>query len=225
MGIADNTQSPETLTYYTLRKAVGIVAFGLPFALALPWWVLGCHSFEKSISRYYYTPMRDLFVGSLCAIAMFQLCTTGFDRWDELVGMFSAICAVGVAFFPTSPSDHATALQRQIGFAHYTFAALLFASLAGFCLLLFKLTKPGGQMTLQKIQRNRVYTACGWAIIVSMALIAVLAWAKIEYLPGGLGSSFCFESTGLIAFGAAWLVKGELFLKDKPEPLAVKAVQ
>jgi hypothetical protein len=33
-------------------------------------------------------------------------------------------------------------------------------------------------------------------------------------LVGSLYSTFCFESTSLIAFGIAWLIKGETFLKD-----------
>jgi hypothetical protein len=215
MRIADHAQDPAAFTYYTLRKAVGIVAVGLPFALSLPWWIVGGHSFEKSISMYYHTGMRNLFVGSLCAIAMFLLCARGFDRKDEIAGIVAAICAVGVAFFPTTPLHCPTPLQHEIGKVHYAFAALLFSILAYFCLVLFRMTAADHGMTAQKVQRNRVYLVCGWAIIASMALIAVLALLKIDYLPGGLGSSFCFESTALIAFGVAWLVKGEMFLKDK----------
>jgi hypothetical protein len=32
---------------------------------------------------------------------------------------------------------------------------------------------------------------------------------------GNLGPVFCFETTALIAFGIAWLTKGETFLKDE----------
>jgi hypothetical protein len=34
-----------------------------------------------------------------------------------------------------------------------------------------------------------------------------------------VGATFCFETTALFAFGIAWLVKGETFLKDdNPTP-------
>jgi len=224
MRIADKAQAPATVTYYTLRKAVGIVAVGLPFALALPWWLLGCHSFEKSISQYYYTPMRNLFVGSLCGIAMFLLCTRGFDKNDERAGIFAAICAVGVAFCPTRPECPWAQWQIVVGIVHYVSAALLFATLAYFCLVLFKMTAKDRRLTTQKIQRNKVYTVCGWAILASMALIAVFALCNCVHLPDGLGPSFIFESTALIAFGVAWLVKGEMFLKDQPEPAGDQSV-
>jgi 4-amino-4-deoxy-L-arabinose transferase-like glycosyltransferase len=205
---------PAVLTYLALRKAVGWVALLLPFALAIPWWIFGGHQLETSISGYYYTGMRNLFVGSLCAIAMFMLCCRGYDLKDEIAGIFSSICALGVAFFPTEPDANATATQHEVGIAHYTFAVLLFSTLAYFCLVLFRMTARNRKMTLQKRQRNRVYVVCGWAIIASMVLIAVLKLMKVHYLAGSLAPTFCFESTALLAFGVAWLVKGETFLKD-----------
>src|SRR5215469_3782722 len=96
---------PEVLTYLALRKAVGFVALGLPFVLAMVWAIIS-HRLESSISGYYYTDMRNVFVGSLCAISMFMLCCRGYDKNDEIAGYLSAVCALGVAFFPCSPNDH-----------------------------------------------------------------------------------------------------------------------
>jgi hypothetical protein len=126
MLIAPKAKNPIVLSYLALRRAVGSVALGLPFALAIPWWVLKNHIIQSSISGYYYTGMRNLFVGSLCAISMFMLCSRGYDLKDEVAGMFSAFCALGVAFFPTAPDFGSTERQYDIGTAHYVFAALLF---------------------------------------------------------------------------------------------------
>ena len=41
---------------------------------------------------------------------------------------------------------------------------------------------------------------------------------KVEHVIGPLGTTFVFETTALIAFGYAWLVKGEAFFKDNPKP-------
>lgn len=128
---ACKAENPVVLSYLALRKAVGCVALGLPFVLAIPWWfVSDPHTFQSSISAYYYTGMRNLFVGSLCAISMFMLCCRGYDLKDEIAGMFSSSCAIGVAFFPTTPDCPKTKLQHEIGTVHYIFAALIFLSQA-----------------------------------------------------------------------------------------------
>ena len=121
-----------------------------------------------------------------------------------------------MAFFPTAPDSAATKCQCDIGIVHYVFAALLFSTLAYFCLVLFKMTAENKQVTRKKLQRNQVYTGCGYVIIASMLLIIVLRMIfKVDNLIGNFSPTFCFESTALIAFGVAWLIKGKTFLKDE----------
>jgi hypothetical protein len=214
MRLASRVQDPAQLSYFALRKAVGGIALGLPFAVAIPW--LWCsHTLESSISSYYYTGMRNLFEGSLCAIALFQLFCRGYDVWDEAAGVLSGIFALGVAFCPTTPDQGATAFQERVGLAHYIFAGLLFTTLAVFCLVLFRMSAHGHVVTPMKVWRNRVYTACGIVILGSLAAILILVRGfKVMYLPGGIGTVFFFETTSLWAFGAAWLIKGQTLLKD-----------
>jgi hypothetical protein len=40
---------------------------------------------------------------------------------------------------------------------------------------------------------------------------------------GRVGTVFLFETTSLLAFGTAWLIKGETFLKDET-PVASKTI-
>jgi hypothetical protein len=208
-------KDPIVLTYLTLRKVVGWVAFLLPFALVIPW-VLKEHVLASSISAYYYTGMRNLFVGSLCAISMFMLCCRGYDRLDVRAGFFSGLCALGVAFFPTAPESAATQSQHMIGAVHYAFAFSLFSTLAYFCLRLFKMSAQNRQVTRRKLQRNQIYTICGWAIIGSMLMIFCFHYVfKIDRLIGAVSPTLVFESTALLAFGYAWLIKGEAFFKDE----------
>ena len=208
MRLAPAPQDPRDLSYLTLRKAVGIVALLLPFAVTIPWAIIH-HTVLTSISIYYYTGMRNLFVGSLCAIAMFLLCTRGYDRSDEVADIFAGLCAAGVAFFPTAPDTLPSERQLLIGKIHYSFAALLFLTLASFCFFLFTMSAQGRVVTPRKIQRNRVYIGCGIAIIASLALLAILT--LILHKPH---AGIVFETTSLLAFGTAWLVKGEAILKD-----------
>ncbi len=212
MLLAPSAKDPARLSYFALRKAVGGIALGLPFAVAIPW-LLYCHTLEGSISYYYYTGMRNLFEGSLCAIALFQLFCRGYDVWDELAGILSGVFALGVAFCPTTPDYYSTPFQKHVGTAHYIFAGLLFSTLAIFCLVLFRMSAHSHVLT--PVQRNHVYTACGIVILASMAAILILVKVfKVMYLLGGIGTIFCFETTSLLAFGVAWLIKGQTLLKD-----------
>jgi len=211
-----NAIDPAVSSYLELRRAVGWVALGLPFALIIPWWLLGSHMLPSSISGYYYTAMRNLFEGCLCTIALFNLCCRGYDWKDEAAGVFSAVCALGVAFCPTTPdSGVPTPFQQHVGAAHLTFASLLFFTLAYFCLVLFRTTAEDRMVTRRKLQRNLVYLVCGSTILVSIALIILCKLLGQTYLMGRLGAMFCFETTALVAFGIAWLVKGETILRDE----------
>jgi hypothetical protein len=144
-----------------------------------------------------------LLVGSLCAIGLFNLCCRGYDWKDEAAGTFTA----------TTPAACASAHQRLVGDFHLVFAISLFLTLAFFCLVLFKMTAANVVLTRKKIQRNRVYTVCGWAILASIVMVPLLGALGVKQL-GPFGVMFCFETTAFFAFGVAWLVKGETILKD-----------
>ena len=200
-------RSPIVLSYLALRKAVGGIALALPFVVAIPWAVLH-HTVQTSISAYYYTGMRNLFVGSLCAIGMFMLSARGYDSLDEIAGIFSAACAIGVAFFPTSPMHQRT----FVGDVHYAFAGALFLTLAFFCLVLFKMSADHHTLTAKKIQRNRVYTACGIVILASLALLpATTLVFHLKHVLPHIAPGIFFETTSLIAFGSPRLSRVKPF--------------
>jgi hypothetical protein len=137
--------------------------------------------------------------------------------------MFASFCALGVAFFPTTPDHSPTKRQSEIGTVHYVFAALLFLTLAYFCLILFRKTADPEAMTRKKQQRNQVYTICGFAILTSILFIVVSKIPTIKHRVEHLNPVFWFETSALVAFGIAWLVKGETFLKDvNPRPSMTK---
>ena len=144
-------QVPVVLTYFQLRKAVGIIGFSLPLVLALGNSILERRlQIECSISDYYYTNLGSVFIGSLCAIGVFLISTRGYDWRDELAGYSSGAFAIGVALLRT---DRCNGNLEIIGVLHYVCAGSLFVILAIFCLKLF--IKTGD--TVKVDTRSREY--------------------------------------------------------------------
>jgi len=202
------------LSYLGLRKAIGIIGTALPFVLAFGKILVEGPGIQDSISAYYHTGMRDVFVGSLCAIAVFLMSYRGYERKDDIAGDLACVFALGVALFPTTPELNATPGDRVVGALHLAFAAAFFLTLAFFSLVLFRKTDPARMPTRRKLQRNAVYTVCGYMMIACLVLIGIAALISGDSPVKRLDPIFWLEATAIVAFGVSWLTKGEAILKD-----------
>jgi len=202
------------LSYLGLRKAIGIIGTALPFALAFGKILLEGPGIQSSISSHYHSGMRDVFVGSLCAIAVFLMSYRGYERQDDIAGDLACVFALGVALFPTTPEMNATPVDKIVGALHLIFAACFLLTLAFFSLVLFRKTDPTQTPTRRKLQRNAVYAVCGYAILTCLALVVVVALMSSDSPVKRLDPVFWLESVAVVAFGASWLTKGEAILKD-----------
>ena len=193
------------------RMAIGVLGVGLPVALlALSGTVQG------SISAYYHTPVRDWFVGTLWVIGVFLFfyryepqnggqakstrpsVRSGFA--DAVLGKLAGISAVGVALFPTPRPMGTSAEPQVIGWIHGLSAAVLFACLAGFPLVLFS----------QSRDRVRFYQVCGWTMVTCLLVLGAHALA-----PDGIRETLApfrlvlvLEWVMIWAFGFSWFAKG-----------------
>ncbi len=204
-------------SYLTLRKVIGVLGTGLPFVLSLGGLLVFRTGLQSNLSGYYYTGMRDVYVGTLFVIGFFLLSYRGYQRADDMAGNLACIFAVGLALFPTIPQAGASPAAILVGYVHFAFAGLFFGTLIYFCLFVFTKTDPTKKPTHRKIERNRLYRGCGYA----MALCILLA--LVYYLlPGDMAASigryrpvYWLEATAIVAFGVSWLTKGEAILKDE----------
>ena len=129
----------------------------------------------------------------------------GFDndyhKADRAVAIIAGLAALAVAFFPTEAPAGVPPLSwwsRSTGVIHHLAAAILFAMFAVFALWLFRLRQDGKTETTG--WRNKVYIACG------LAIVACIAWAG--YNGYTAREIFLPESIALVAFSFSWLVKG-----------------
>lgn len=206
------------LSYIGLRRSVGAIGTALPFVLPLGTVALFTMDLPSSLSGYYYTGMRDVFVGSMCAIGVFLL-SYKFGRADNWLGTIAGVSAIGLSIFPTTPggSPTPTRWEHAAGVLHLVFAAVFFVALAIFCLFLFTRTEPDGTPTDQKRTRNVVYRICGWVIVGCLVLAVVAGVGLGTDLKAELRPLFWLESVAVLAFGVSWLVKGETLFRDQPE--------
>ncbi len=227
-------------SYLTLRKGIGFLGLALPFILGFGGMLLPEPGLRSSISAYYHTGLGDVFVGTICVIGIFLFAYKGYEPKDDRAGDFACFCAIGLALFSTSPDmgdtsrglgpllspGTAVVSEKITAGAHFGFAAGFFLTLAYFSICLF--TKSEGEKTPKKRQRNRVYKACGYVMLLALALIALeVSIQKLELLPeatlrmiASLDPRFWLESIAMLAFGLSWWVKGEAILRDETRPLA-----
>jgi hypothetical protein len=216
-------QNPQVISYLTLRKAVGILAILFPIIIVGGSLLFGgCHEIQENLSLYYHTRMRNVFVGILCAIALFLFAYNGYERKDAIAGNIACIFAILIAFCPTSVTEPMTSCilspyENKISSSiHFLSAGGFFLILAYFSIFLF--TKKEPRPTRMKLKRNNLYRICGYIILGSISLMAVYYALQKYHLGKGLQKLdpiLWLETLALWAFGISWLTKGNFILTDK----------
>ena len=89
-----------------------------------------------AISAYYYSPMRNFFIGSLCVLGTLLICYR-YQRVDKIAGIVAGLCVIFLAIFPRGPGQKATPLDIWIGRAHWAFSIGFLLTLVFMVLYLF----------------------------------------------------------------------------------------
>ena len=207
-------------SYNRVRNALGFLGLMFPLMLILGS-VLSRDGMQVSMSDFFHTTLRDIYVGTLCSIGVFLISYRGYrrepDEWisDDLIATVAGIAAFGVAFFPNvSPGmDIETLSQEAVSpsiseVLHFLSAMLFFLCLSLFCYIKFpKNAKPW---------RRRIYFTCGHLIWVGGITVAVASHFKQNGAGSGIQAFvidyniiFWGETLGIWAFAVSWLVKGK----------------
>ena len=189
-------------TYLRLRVGIAAIGVALPVILGLGAWILEGAFLQSSMSAYYHTGMRDLFVGALFAIGIALVLYQGFSVAENFVLSVAGVLAVCVALFPTEGGT-APAWTADV---HGVAAILFFA-----CLAYVSVFRAGDTLSLIRDARRaraleRTYRGLGIAMVASPLAALAVAWTLRP--PGGEPSVVFFvEVLGIWAFAAYWLVK------------------
>ena len=212
-------------SYYRIRKIIGLLG------LLLPILVFAFHGeLLSSISHYYYSKSAVFFIAILFAFGLFLISYKGYEKdndteilSDNLITNIGGIAALLIVLLPTtcigSNSAEITNMcqsQNYPLFGHdnsiikiiHLLSAGVFLFIMGY-MSIFRFTK--GKLTDEKKIKNIIYQICGIAVWISIGILAVESILQnfhfTEY------DVFIFETVSVVAFGIAWLVKGET-IKD-----------
>ena len=201
------------VSYLFLRRAVGLIGSLLPIALPLGYSLTTGHwRLLPSVSSYYYTDMRNPFVGALCAVGVFLVCYR-YQQWDDVLATVAGACAVGVAMCPPVPPAP-SGLARTAGVLHVTFAACFLVAMALMCWFLFTRSDTAPQdRPPAKSTRNLVYRICAVIVLVFTGLAGLSSLASQSFIDAVHPLFWC-EAVATFAFGFAWWVKGQTLFQD-----------
>jgi hypothetical protein len=209
------------VSYLVLRQAVGWVGTLLPVVLVVGNAIFSTASRPDSMSGYYYTDMRNIFVGALCALGVFLGAYDGYDDVDRWITNVAGLGAIGAALCPTKPAvPQPSTSQLVAGGFHLFFAAVTFVALG---LMALRFAKAGQTPPdLPMMERIRyglgfgkpaapdrgIYRFCG-IMILSCVVLAPVS----NLLPASVNAHwpvlFILEAVAVFAFGVSWFVKGQ----------------
>jgi hypothetical protein len=210
-------------SYLQIRLLIGLTGFLLPLSLVgLDWlFMTEGRQIQGSMSAYYHTPARDLFVAGLCVVGVLLLTylTAQLWTWDFVLSSLAGVCVLVVAFFPTwrpglsqastrcgeSPltPPGCTALQQrfgeqQVATVHSVAAVTFVVLLAALSLVFAARAKHDGEPDT----RRHLYLTCA-AVIVLAGLWAILG-PTLRLSTYSVQRTYAGEFVAFYAFSISW---------------------
>ncbi|GAB5442021.1 MAG: DUF998 domain-containing protein [Fuerstiella sp.] len=208
---------PLVRSYIGIRRAIGVSGLLLPVALGPLGWLFGI-PIQDNMSSYYHTGMRDVFVGTLCAMGVFLYCYRGHDWIEDWTANIGCASALGVALFPLDPNSDPLIQKSVTGYLHSVSGGVFFLTLSFYSLIHFPTSRRNNdEAEPHAKERNLVYRSSG--IIILLSMLAMGAYLFLMPQPWKLWLNrynylFWMEWVAVWAFAAAWLTKGRAIVAD-----------
>jgi hypothetical protein len=226
-GNYSDPTEPYVQSYLLIRTVVGIIGIVLPFVFIIgeAFYLRGGVHVRGSISAYYHTDMRDVFVAGLCVVGvLLGTYMSGKVRsWAFWLSLVAGVAVLVVVFFPTTrPSLSADAamcgvtpmpagcapIQQLLGeqlvaTIHFVGAGVFIVTLA---LISFSFARERGY---KESARMRIFQYICGAVIIAAALGVVVSELTGIRGIGELTPLYLGEVISIWAFGASWFSKGK----------------
>lgn len=213
-------KSTKTLvvSYRGIRRSIGILGMLLPVALGpIGVFVFGIE-IQDNMSSYYHTALRDVFVGTVCAIGVFLFCYEGYDPVEYWTAKFGCASAIGIALLPIDANVAPPYQATLRGHLHTLSGGVFFMTLAVYSLVHFPRSRPGDpEPAAHEKLRNFIYRTSGVVIVIVMLTMGAhlfLLSPELRTLMDDYNLLFWMEWVAVWAFSAAWLTKGRAIVAE-----------
>jgi hypothetical protein len=162
-------------TYNYLRLGMVVAVAALAYSIVEEYRQPGVHTLLGSISGYYYTPVRPVFIGVMVAIGFALIVIKGRTPIEDACLTLAGIMAPIVAFVPTSDDTNGVGRAEMLSIGHYQ-------------------PDPGGSRFVDESISNNLhaYVFAGYIAIALVFIAFLLQRRKVSkvawiYLAVGLG--------------------------------------
>lgn len=174
-------------TYSDLRIGIAVVALLFPPSL----WIFGNYfpslqtPFQPSMSAYYHTPLRNIFVGCLFIIGSFLYIYRGFTKRENYLLNIAGISAILIALCPTMITcDKLDVVCRAhakevftLPIQHGIATLIFFVCIAATCILDSKVSLAFITDSKRRGLFQKLYYSYGIAMIALPLFVAYLSYA------------------------------------------------
>jgi hypothetical protein len=209
-------------SYLLMRTIIGFIGITFPIVL-----IGGDDLLESSppglrasLSAYYYSGMRDLFVAGLAVSGLFLITYRLFEKsLNNVLTVIGGLAALGVAFFPTDRFEGSpavlTPLQVRLGEGvvsdvHHVSAGVFLVSLAiiSFFFGVQEGRRPQQRPTGRAMLPPRFWRWFHWiCALLVLGGVASVFLTKRQHMTGG-HVLLIAETIAIVAFGLSWFFKG-----------------
>jgi hypothetical protein len=243
-----DVEDPKVLyvrSYLMIRSVVGVLGVLLPLVFIIgEAFLQGSVRVRGSLSAYYHSSMRDVFVAGLCVVGFMLITYMAGQRRrpDWWLSTLAGVAVLFVVFFPanrpglteasprcgSSPEPvGCSSMQQALGetvvaTVHFASATIFITSLALACLYFAARERKSGNLRAAAVQR-----ACG--VVILAAITWVVVGGLLHFDIGPLTPLYLGEVCSVWAFAGSWLTGSrdlwrQLLPIGKPSQAAKTAV-
>lgn len=181
------------------EQAIGVLAMLLPLVLIFGARITGGPTLA-TLSHYYYSPMRNIYVGSFCVLGALLISYRGNSPLSRSLTIWAGLSCIGWALFPVAPAGPSSEAVRLIAVFHFLFVIQTYIAFG-------VIANQFASSEDTSVAVRMAYFVCSGTIFTFLALSIAPTW-----LPGRVVDSVTVilsaESAALTAAGVSWFVWG-----------------